>query len=86
MDKEGHIHLILPLSPSAPISFEQYAQYLPPEILEGRSDIGNESDWWSFGVLMYLMLAGKVRTFPNLETLTYDHYSDVHILFLHRIY
>jgi hypothetical protein len=59
VDKEGHIHLILPLSPSAPISFEQYSQYLPPEILEGRSDIGKESDWWSFGVLLYLMLAGK---------------------------
>ncbi len=73
VDKEGHIHLILPLSPSAPISFEQYAQYLPPEILEGRIDIGKESDWWSFGVLMYLTLAGKVSITlfgnPNLQIL-----------------
>lgn len=81
--------MILPLSPSAPISFEEYSQYLPPEILEGRIDIGKESDWWSLGVLMYLMLTGKVRIFillfPFLELTFFEYFSSLPYLYYDQI-
>uniref|UniRef100_A0A8C5LS07 Protein kinase domain-containing protein n=1 Tax=Leptobrachium leishanense TaxID=445787 RepID=A0A8C5LS07_9ANUR len=48
-------------------------EYVAPEILRGRS-YTRSVDWWSFGVLLYTMLVGKVRLvyiiklFENLDT------------------
>ncbi|EGD80464.1 AGC/DMPK protein kinase [Salpingoeca rosetta] len=35
-------------------------QYIAPELLEGLSVHGKEVDWWSFGVVVYEMLTGRV--------------------------
>ena len=34
------------------------AEYLPPEVLEKERNYGKECDWWSIGVVTYIMLSG----------------------------
>jgi hypothetical protein len=60
IDENGHIKLIPPYTlKEKPISFEEQAQFLAPEILEGQITIGEESDWWTYGVILFLLLTGK---------------------------
>jgi serine/threonine protein kinase len=62
VDEEGHIKLIPPHTlQERPIAFEECAQFLAPEILEGQISIGKESDWWTYGVILFFLLRGKVR-------------------------
>jgi serine/threonine protein kinase len=66
IDESGHIKLIPPYTlREKQISFEEYAQFLAPEILEGQVTIGEESDWWTYGVILFLLLTGKVTLFST---------------------
>jgi hypothetical protein len=67
INQNGYIKLIPPLQTIIttghliPFDIKHYVEYLAPEMIasNGKS-VSPESDWWSLGVLVYQLLAGKV--------------------------
>ncbi|MFH4979961.1 hypothetical protein AB6A40_006670 [Gnathostoma spinigerum] len=53
-------------------SFVGTAQYVSPEVLEGR-DIQQSCDYWSLGVILFQMLTGKFAFNEVSEYLTYQN-------------
>ena len=41
------------------VNIEYYTYFTAPEVLVSHP-YGHTADWWSLGVLMFVMLAGKV--------------------------
>jgi len=68
IDSHGHLSIIPPLDiklddlaneGSSSSNFQQCAEYLAPEILEGFEEEGPEADWWTLGVLLYQFFVGN---------------------------
>lgn len=75
IDKEGHIKLI-DFGTSKILnqkelfrthSFKGTFEYMAPEALNQHASYSFQFDWWSFGILMYKMLTGKLP-FDKKET------------------
>ena len=61
--KLTHVHTVslLPIGKSSLIKFKQGDLcYLAPEMLYGNNEYGYAVDYWAVGVLMYLMICGKL--------------------------
>lgn len=76
IDKEGHIKLI-DFGTSKILnkktlfrthSFKGTFEYMAPEVLNQNASYSFQFDWWSFGILMYKMLTGKLP-FDKKETI-----------------
>jgi serine/threonine protein kinase len=90
LDRTGHVKLAdfgtcLKMDARKQVKFQRAVgtpDYVPPEMLsaEGRMEsYGSESDWWSFGIVLYELIVGDVPFYSETLTGTYSkilHHQD----------
>ena len=57
------------------------AEYLAPEILDSKPEYGFACDWWSFGVLLYEMIAGLPPFYSTDRRVLFDNIRNQEVTF-----
>jgi len=57
------------------------AEYLAPEILDSKPEYGFACDWWSFGVLLYEMIAGLPPFYSTDRRILFDNIRNQEVTF-----
>lgn len=79
LDNNGHIHLIdfglcKKLTPKRRWSSGGTPDYLPPEVIDGKS-YSFEVDWWQLGIMVWFMLTKRM---PFEASTTKELYKKIH--------